>query len=323
MQRKSPNSDRLVEAERWCARLMAADCTASERMEFTRWRATPENAAAYDATMRLWQSLGKLAGRPDLEQLSQQILGDTAPGPARGRRFAIAASIVLVLLGGGIFLAVQNREIPAVVYATKPGERSTVKLADGSQLVLNYATELEVRLGKDMRLLTLRRGEAFFTVAHDKTRPFKVAAGDGEVTALGTRFDVRKDAEEVAVTLVEGRVALDRPEQKGHVELQPGDRVRFTVTAPDLLRRKVDAEVVASWTTGRLRFRATPLAEALDEVNRYSTTQIRIVDPSLTDIPISGTFEIGDSASVVAALKALLPIQVGKVQDGQVQLQHR
>jgi transmembrane sensor len=325
MHGKSLGPDVTADAERWYARLKAPDCTASERMEFRRWHADTEHAAAYERTELLWQSLGKLTGRPDFEQLSQQILADTVPrARAVGRRrIAIAASVAVAsLVGGGLFLSSQYLETPAVIYTTKSGERSIIKLADGSQLVLNYATELDVRLGKHTRRLTLRRGEALFTVAHDAARPFKVVAGDGEVTALGTRFEVRSDAQHVAVTLLEGSVAVDRRQENEHVQLRPGDQARFTEATRKIERRTVDSEVVASWSTGRLRFRATPLAEALDEVNRYSTVQIRIADPMLNGIPISGTFEIGDTESVISALEALLPIQAAK-KDGEVLLRRQ
>jgi transmembrane sensor len=314
--------DAMAEAERWFARLKAPDCTAAERLEFQVWRAVPEHAAAYAAAEKLWQSLGKLEGRPDLGQLSRLVLAETAERPRRRQALAMAASVLLAVAGGAVFLSVQHREAPAVVYLTKPGERSIVKLADGSQLVLNYATEVEVRLGKDVRRLTLRKGEALFTVAHDGARPFKVSARDGVVTALGTRFEVRSDSEDVAVTLLEGRIAVDRGNENEHTELHPGDQVRYTDAEAHMSRRVVDPEVVASWSTGRLRFRATPLAEALDEVNRYSAMQIHLEDPDLSSTPVSGTFEVGDSASVISALSALLPIQ-SEEKDGEILLRRR
>lgn len=321
---QSSNPDVMADAERWYARLMAADCKAAERMAFQRWQAIPEHAAAYAATEKLWQSVGRLAGRSDLEQLSRQILADTAKPPRRSfqrRRFAIAAS-VLVAAGVGVFLAVQNRGAEPVTYATGPSERSTIKLADGSQLILNFSTELDVQLDDDDRHLTLRKGEALFTVAQDATRPFRVTVIDGEVTALGTRFQVRSEAEQVTVTLLEGRVAVERPRARTRVQLAPGEQIRFAGT-DEMSRRIVDPESVASWTTGRLRFRAVPLADVVDEVNRYSAVQIRIADPTLTSIPISGTFEIGDSPSVIAALEALLPIQAAEESHAEVLLRHR
>jgi len=196
-------------------------------------------------------------------------------------------------------------------------------LSDGSEVTLNYSTQVDVRFRKDARLVTVRGGEALFTVAHEKARPFRVSAGDGQVTALGTRFDVRSDAQGVAVTLLEGRIALDRAHQGEHLELEPGDRVQFAVAGQRLKRLRVDPGIAGSWSTGRLRFRATPLAEVLEEVNRYSRTRIRLADPSLGRLPISGTFAVGDTASVVDALKALLPVEAVEREDGETLLQPR
>ena len=106
------------------------------------------------------------------------------------------------------------------------------------------------------------------------------------------------------------------------MQLEPGEQVGYQIDAPELQRRTVDAEVVTSWSTGRLRFRSTPLSEALEEVNRYSSIQIRIVDPMLAAIPIAGTFEVGDTTSVVSALTALWPIRAEE-KDGAVLLHHR
>lgn len=326
---RSPSDNAGAEAARWYARLKALDCTAAERADFERWLTTPEHAAAYETTAQLWKSVGQLAKRPELEQLSRRILADTALPPQR--RFflngRLAAAILMAIIGSALVFNLQRRDPPAVVYATRPGESRRIDLADGSQLILNYATEVEVRLRGDARTVALRKGEALFIVAHDKTRPFRVTVADGQVTALGTRFEVRSDAEHVEVTLLEGRIAVERPAAMEHVLLVPGDQVRFAAmpettaaAIPEMMRRSVDPEVVASWSTGRLRFRSTPLNEALEQVNRYSSTQIRIADPALTHIPISGTFQIGDSASIVAALQSLFSIQTTQSDDGEILL---
>lgn len=317
MQGKSPSRDAQAEAERWYAHLMSADCTDLERVQFQRWHAVPQHASAYAASARLWQSIGKLTGRPCLEQLSQQVLADTAkPSPRLPVLWlGAAAAILLALVGGAAFFTLKPSPPRAFVYSAKLGERATITLIDNSHLVLNSATELEVRFGRDSRRVTLRKGEALFTVAQDAKRPFKVATGDSEVTALGTSFQVRRESEQITVTLLEGRVALDRAREGQHIQLSPGDQVRFRVADPQMARRTIDPEVVASWTTGRLRFHSTPLSEVLDEVDRYSETQLRVTDPTLARTPISGTFDIGDSDSVLAALQALLPVQSVRAAD--------
>ena len=321
---QAPNADVMADAERWFARLKAQDCTASERLEFQRWRALPGSAEAYAATEKLWQSLGQLAGRSDLEQLSRQILAETATPPRRSwLGFAAAASILIAVLVGGVFLAVQSRQAPAVAYTTQAGERSTIKLADGSQLTLNFATELDVRLDAKARHIRLHRGEALFTVAHDEKRPFIVAAAGGEVTALGTRFQVRNEDKRVAITLLEGRVSVDRRETREHRLLSPGDQLVFTAAMPAMKHRTVDPEIAGSWVTGRLLFRSTPLSEVIAEVNRYSETKIRLADASLAGFAINGTFEIGDGASVATAIAALLPLRAVAGSDGEILLQRQ
>lgn len=315
-------SDVMAEAERWYARLKAADCLASERMEFQRWRATPENAAAFAATEARWQSMQKLAGHAEFEDLSQRVLSESAL-PARERhRGLLVASILIVLLGTGAALW-GNREpaSPAVAYTTELGERSTIKLADGSTLLLNTATELDASLSDRARRIALHQGEALFTAARDKTRPFTVRAGDGDITALGTSFQVRNEADQVTVTLIEGRVVIHRGDTRERVQLAPGNQARFAIGKPGVTLRTVDPAVVTSWSTGRLRFRSTPLSEVLDEVNRYSSLKISVANPALARIPVSGTFESGDSESVLAALQTLLGVQVVRQSDDSALLQ--
>jgi transmembrane sensor len=313
----------LADAERWYVRLKAADCHPEERMEFERWHAVPEHAAAFARTEAMWQSLGSLAHREDMERLTQQVFTDTAHRPrSMARRVFIAASVVGAV-SGGVLLYTAERKEPTVIYATQAGERKTFDLTDGSVLALNVATEVEIRFSDRARHVTLRRGEALFKVAHDKTRPFTVATADGEVVALGTRFQVRDDDARITVTLLEGSVAVNRPELQQRTLLVPGEQLNFVTGETAVARRNVDTDVVSSWSTGRLRFRGTPLAEVLAEVNRYSARKIRIDDSSLHGTPINGAFAIGDSESVADALAVLLNLHVSHQDDLSIVLARR
>jgi transmembrane sensor len=300
-----------AEAERWYARLKAANCLASERLEFQRWHSTPAHAAAFAATEARWQSLQKLQGHAEFEALSRRILDETAR-PAPHRRWGLlAASLLIVMLGSGAALWSMSELIPpALAYTTGLGERSSIKLGDGSLLLLNTATELQASVNARTRRVTLRTGEALFDIARDETRPFTVVAGDGDVTALGTQFQVRNEGDQVSVTLVEGRVVVHRQNTGERVQLEPGEQARFAIGKAGVTLRRVDPALVTSWSTGRLRFRATPLKEVLDEVNRYSSVKISIGDPVLASVRVSGTFESGDSESVLAALQTLLGVKV-------------
>jgi transmembrane sensor len=313
------------EADHWFARLSGANCTHQDREAFERWRAEPARAAAYAKTERLWNSLEQFSGHAQVEALSSQILARAVArrhwsAPRIG--LALAASVtvaVLVALG----YSVVRGYVLTDTYSTVAGERSTFRLEDGSQVVLNSATRLKVKFTDSQRHLKLMRGEAVFVVADDRARPFRVEAQDGEVTALGTRFQVRNESRRVIVTLLEGRIALDRESMGQHWRLRPGEQVKFTLDDSEVTQRTVDPEVVSSWTTGRLRFRATPLGEALEEVNRYTGAQIRLADVTLASTPVNGNFELGDVASLVSALTEVLPIEVASQTEHEVVLKKR
>lgn len=315
MHGNSANPQLLAEAERWHVRLQSPDCRPEERGEFERWHAVPEHAAAFATTEAMWRSIGSLADRAEMELLTRQVFSDTSYGPLpMARRMFIAASVATVV-GGGVLLYTAERAEPTVVYSTDAGERKTFDLTDGSVLTLNVATEVEIRFSDRARHLTLRRGEALFNVAHDRTRPFTVATADGEVVSLGTRFQVRNDATQVIVTLLEGSIAVNRPELHQQSVLVPGEQLRFVTGETPIDRRNIDTDVISSWSTGRLRFRGTPLEAVLAEVNRYSALQIRVDAPSLRTTPINGAFAIGDSQSVADALAVLLNLRVSHRDD--------
>lgn len=337
-QPQAPRSKALIEAERWFARLRTEPCSATERLAFERWHSVPEHRAAYAETERLWLDIGGLAGNEELERMSADALAATAPaasgagtvapaerlheasGGAGGvprRRHtrhawrwaaASAAAVIVVALSVAGIRTVRERLSPPIVHATGPGESSTVTLADGSRISLNVDTTVSVRMRRRARELTLVAGEALFEVEPGPQRPFRVHAGSGEVTALGTSFQVRKHEDQITVTVVEGRVSVNRRALDDRLELHPGQQAVFTGTRGDMIQRAVDPDVVTSWTRGRLLFRATPLAEVIAEVNRYTPTRLRLADPSLGDLPVSGTFPIDDPQSVALALEALLDI---------------
>jgi transmembrane sensor len=313
------------EAQRWFGRMDGEDCTLAERRAFERWRAEPGHAEAFRELETAWDGMGQLQGHPSMQRMIDEARASAPGAPRYFRRpwaLAAAASVAVCALAGIAFVA-GRQYVPAKTYTTDFGQRSIVRLDDGSEVVLNSATRLQVRFANDRREFRLKTGEALFTVAQDPTRPFTVTAGDGEVTALGTRFQVRSEAEHVIVTLLEGRIAVDRESLRQRVELHPGEQVRFVEEKPEWLRRRVDPEVAASWTTGRLRFEDTPLSEVLEEVNRYTKIQIRLADSSLARRPINATLDMGNTRAVIAALELLLPLEATTQARNQIVLRKK
>lgn len=317
-----PTAAVRAQAETWYARLMASDCSPRERRAFERWRSQPGHAEAYAATERLLAGVDTLANRdPRLEALMQRARRRPVTPARRPRHWgawAVAASVVVAVALGLRFGPALLAEPEPVQYAAA-GEGRSFTLEDGSRVQLDVASRFSASLGRKQRSLELLEGRALFDVAHDAARPFVVRVGSGSVTALGTRFQVQREDDRITVTLAEGAVAVARqtgqaggPQQ---TRLQPGEQLAWSGDSTGWTLRPADTEAALGWTRGRLIFRGTPLAEVVDEVNRYSARKLVLTDPSLAELPVHGNFVAGDAGTVVAALGAVLPVRTEE--DGQ------
>ena len=313
-------------AARWIARVGAPDCPQFVHEEFDRWRREdPRHAQAVEQVNATMAAIDRLAAMdPRLQALAAEALGDssTRSKSRRSARFwrapaaalAAAASLAVLVFGIGFDpRSVAPAPSHTESYANNTNQESRFTLGDGSVVHLDANTRIDVHLTRDARRIELQgAGRALFEVAHDASRPFTVTAGTTHTTALGTRFQVERDGERIRVTLAQGSVAIAGGQSSSTWEqrLAPGQQleVESAPAAPRL--RQVDPLTATSWTRGRLMFRATPLADALAEVNRYGTKKLYLGDPSLADMPVSGNFIAGDSEMIASAFAAVLPLRL-------------
>jgi transmembrane sensor len=317
-----------LEAAEWFARLNSRTISTAALKDFRTWRSDPANAAAYAEQEALWKAAGRLQDDPEIGAAVRAALAQTPKrrgfaawltSPPPRLRLAIFAALGLcALLAAWALLSTQAGE----TYRSGLGERRIVRLEDGSQVRLDTDTQLAVRFGKSSRKIELLRGQAFFDVAHDPSRPFTVRADGTEVLALGTRFDVRRDAGIVRVILLEGRVQVRRADGDGRWTMAPGEQLRLTEAATTTLPtvNRIDAAAATSWTTGRLTFRAMPLAEAIAEVNRYDRRKITLDAADLASRPVNGEFESGDTEAFVTAVADLLGLEIDRSGEGEIVL---
>ena len=240
-----------------------------------------------------------------------------------------AAAAIAVMIGGvalrsGVFDLFDGG---VERHVTALGEQRSVTLADGSVVRLNTLTRIGVAFSDGQRRIDLVEGQASFDVAHDAARPFVVAAGDGLVTALGTEFDVLKAGPAVVVTLVSGSVTVEQvaaearastagpavpsPDEVSEprqtvvaaARLDPGEQVSIVPDGALTPVAAVDLDQVTAWQRGKIKLVDTPLAEAIAEVNRYSTTRLDLADDTLAQERIGGVFDVGDTDTFVRALE--------------------
>ena len=269
---------------------------------------TPEHRVAFWRLERGWNQAGRLSALRSPDSLEATVSARPRLSPAAGRRqiFAIAASLVLAV---GVGFVAWPR---ADVFQTETGERQQLTLEDGSRLDLNTRTRLRASMSNDVRQAWLDEGEAYFSIAHDETRPFVLHMGERTVRVLGTRFIARRHGDQISVTVAEGRVSVaDADDNSTPLILSVGEAVE--TEGATLLRRRetpesIDAEL--AWRGGELVFDQVSLGEAVAEFNRYNDTQIEIADPATRAIRIGGTFESNNVDAFVRLLEAAYGLNI-------------
>ena len=162
---------------------------------------------------------------------------------------------------------------------------------------------------RERRALELLTGQAHFDVAKDPARPFIVTAGDKQVIAVGTAFDVSRELGVTSVMLTEGKIVV-RQDGAAHAfdqTLSPGDRLIFQ---PDTRVRQDRPNIAAAtaWQTGQVVFDDVPLSEAVEHMNRYESKPIVIADPAVGSMHISGAYKSGNADAFVKSVSILLPV---------------
>jgi transmembrane sensor len=323
----------IAEASAWFIEFRAGDVDGDARVRFIEWlRRSPEHIHAYLEISGVWADLptsdpkGKIdvaaliaraRGEPDVIALSpdgrRPASAPSAVNPHsvwRSRRAAAALAAVVVLAVASVLL--MDRGKFSSSYSTGIGEQRTVQLLDGSTVELNARSMIQVHLTEQQRDVTLLEGQALFRVAKDKQRPFVVRAGDAQVRAVGTAFDVYKKQTATVVTVVEGRVetydAADSPGTAAIV-LSAGEQLTVlphVITKPT----RTDTSIATAWVQKRLIFEETPLSDVAEEFNRYNRRPLTIDDSELEKLRISGVYSSTDPASLINFLRSQNSIQV-------------
>jgi transmembrane sensor len=214
--------------------------------------------------------------------------------------------VLLTLVGAAIG---QNQNWTAD-YRASAGEQRRLALDDGTSVLLDSSTALDIRYTPGERAIYLRSGQALFHVAHDASRPFIVHDGTVTATALGTVYAVRHEDSGPQVTVREGRVAVAN-ESGGQITLVAGQQVRHS---RDLMSpTTVDTEESLAWERGVLVFKLAPLADVVAEINRHRRGFILIANPGLRDIQVSGVFRLDELDGAIGTLSSVFPIRTTTV----------
>jgi transmembrane sensor len=294
------------QAATWFARMRRPDAE-DFRAEFESWLAQDlKHRAAYN------RIAGRFSEAKILRDGASPCARDRITRPFRRHRtLVLAATLSLLLTAGWLLLTAsgsfrgESRLAAAAGNASTPihlesarGQIRTLRLTDGSLVTLDADSQLAVAFTSLRRQFRLVRGRARFDVAHE-ARPFIVAAGSGTVTARGTLFDVAFGSQgRVSVVLLRGAVDVAVTPQNGTdpvvQQLKPGRAVEYR-TNDRVITPVVLTKTQPDWLEGLTDFHETELSAIVAQANRHSATQIRLGDPELGSLKLSGRFRINDA----------------------------
>ena len=321
-----PDADRIREAAAtWIARVQGRP-SSRQRRAFDHWLAAdPRHPAAYQRMAQRFDG-AKLLRKSQLYAARPQPL----PRPYRAR-IAVAALAVAVFALIAVLTTLKPRTLNTATrrertmiaaadavrgqqIAALTGAVRSIGLQDGSVVTLDATSMIEVAFTPDIRRVKLLRGRARFTVAHDG-RPFTVLAGGGSVTARGTIFDVSVSPGGLV------NVALLR----GIVDVVPAGQAPSAIAEPHV-RRLLAGEAVGyargnltsgtdhapvsdpHWVNAAVEFDNVSLAYLLDFANQGDGPPIKLADPSLAALRVSGRFEVGEHERLAQNLARLFDL---------------
>lgn len=303
-------AERAVE---WLIELQGDEVSPQTVANWHAWR------GAHPDHERAWQRIESVKGRlaplaaPVEAGVAQAAL---APPASPQRRRAVKSLAVLLFAGAGTWSVLHSspwRHWWADVQ-TAVGERRKLQLDDGTQLVLNTDSAIDIVYRDDERRVRLIGGEVLITTAPDNRappRPFLVETSQGTARALGTRYTVRQFDDGTHVSVFKGAVEI-RPRAASDKSLivQAGHRARYTTRSiSEATETSADD---ATWAEGFIVARSMRLADFVDELARYSNASLSCA-PSVANLRVSGTFPLDDIGKVLDTLGTTLAVRAETV----------
>ena len=323
------------EAAVWVWRMDEGTVSAANRDAFNAWlRRDSRHRRAYENLTQVWTELNGLAEAKREEKIA--TFARSSAGLQHIGRKAWWAAAAAAIVAGIAVAAWMRMGSELQTLATAVGQERSVTLADGSVVSLNTNTIVETNLQRRVRDITLRQGEAHFQVAHDRSRPFLVHAGDAVVRAVGTQFEVRLHGDQqVDVVVNEGRVEVSSEPvaeraspDRGAARMAPRSHVHTLAAGQQLSANGNDYAVVPvsthrlssvlAWRDGAVVFDGESLSDAIAEIGRYTATRIIVNDPQVAALKVGGRYRTGDVQAFFDALQAAFPVVIRRESSGAV-----
>lgn len=233
------------------------------------------------------------------------------------RLVPIAASLIILLVASYFFTnldwnqkeTIQTASIKYTEKIAGRGQKSTIKLPDGSTVKLNSESKLRIpdNFGLKDRTVFLE-GEAFFSVERDTTRPFRIITNDISTQVLGTSFNVNAyDISNISVAVVTGKVAVKNNKKKNEIKLLPGEMVKAKNGA--IGDKLIFEKEVIAWNEGILVFKESSLSEIAIKLERWFDVTIEIEKNVTQEVKYTGKFDNENLENILSAIGEISKFQ--------------
>jgi len=301
------------QAVAWFIRLRADNVSNEDRKSFNQWlEQDTAHRRAFDEICVMWGDTD-LLNSLRINAKSHGI----APKPKKKRYYlspriplALAACLVLAVM-----LASPMQVLLKADYSSAIGERKTVLLEDGSTAMLNTDSAIAVNMEDGKRSVKLFKGEVFFDVKPDPSRPFLVRAEHSTTRVLGTRFFVNHRQESDEIKVLSGRVEVsDNQIWKDPVVLGEDEMVAVYDTKIGQ-PKKLDSKLATSWINGFLAYENETLESVINTINRYRPGMVFFRDDSLRQLKVNGRLSIRESHDMLKVLQRTMGLKMTYVTD--------
>lgn len=298
-------SEELIDsATRWYVLLRSGQATAGDWQRYEQWRAADPR---HDALCRQLETRLGVFQVPQAQGVSGKVLQQALEAPSSRRhvlQVALAGAGVAV---GAAFLAkpMGLTELTADI-RTGTGERRTVTLDDGSELLLNAQSAADIQFSPQRRLVRLREGELLAKVASDRRRPFLIQTDQARLCAYGNRFLVREREGQGQVVALNGAVEIDNRHGE-RLQLAAGHEVHYDRNGFGPI--ETSSSDATAWVDGFLQVRDRPLAEVIEALRPYHNGVLRL-DPAVAELRVSGLYRLDNPQQILDTLARTLPIHI-------------
>lgn len=296
-------------ASEWMARLWSGTASEADLQACARWRAEHLDHDRAWSRLQIMEAKLGLAASPG----AGRVLLET---PSKGRRRALQALGLAVAAGGTALVLREADSWQAALadYHTGTGEIRQVFLPDGTSVMLNTRTAIDLRFDATERRVIVKSGEILVTTSPDTAsvhRPFRAQSRHGMVQALGTSFLLRQNAHLSRVAVFEGAVDVYPAQAAGApggvVRVNSGERTTFSAERAELPVAARETET--AWSRGTLVAESMRVSDFLEELGRYRTGFLRC-DPAVSDWRVTGVFSLLDTDRALRNLTLGLPLAV-------------